>query len=226
MIDALAGNAGSRDYDVTQNNTAFLIGVERFYPQNGQVVRRDNLSARNTVIENELLPNQYDYVAMGGSFIGHFNNGLFSIGNTAPELPDRQVFREAMDRMITEITGYGSTPVLIRGDPTFNFNVSDCTLNNLRFGLDNRCHLARDDFQEKFKEWGQFVDQLTEQFDELVVLDPAKVMCFEAWCYSELNGVPLYKDGGHLNYEGSKLTGRLYIDQFGNPFTFVAKRTY
>ncbi|CAN0579893.1 unnamed protein product, partial [Ectocarpus sp. 12 AP-2014] len=159
MIDVLAGNAGLRGYDVTQSNTAFLIGVERFYRQDGEVVKHGNFSIRNAVIESELLPNQYDYVVMGGSFIGHYNNGLFSTDQTSAELSDRQVFREAMVNTIIEVIGHGSTPVLIRGNPTFNFNVSDCTLNNLRFGLDNRCHLAREDFQEKFREWGQFVDQ-------------------------------------------------------------------
>jgi hypothetical protein len=218
MIDVLAGDAGLRGYDVTQNNTAFLIGVERFYLQAGQVVKHGNFSARNAVIENELLPNRYDYVVLGGSFIGHYNTGLFSTDHTPPELSDPQVFRGAMVNTIIEVIGHGSTPVLIRGNPTFNFDVSDCTLNNLRFGLDNRCHLAREDFQEKFQEWGQFVDQLTKQFDQLVVIDPAKVMCDEAWCYSELDGLPLYRDGGHLNYEGSKLIGQLYIEQFGNPF--------
>jgi len=223
MIDALAGKAGLRAYDVTQSNTAFLIGVERFYLQDGQVVKHDNFSTRNDVIGNELLPNKYDYVVMGGSFIGHYNNGLFSTGQTPTDSSDPKVFRESMVRTITEIIGHGSTPVLIRGNPTFDFNVSDCTLNNLRFGLDKSCHLARDDFEEKFREWGRFVDQLTQQFNQLVVIDPAKVMCDDAWCYSELNGVPLYKDGGHLNYEGSKLIGRLYIEQFGNPFTSAAK---
>lgn len=224
MIDVLAGNAGLRGYDVTQSNTIFLLGVERFYRQDGQVVKHGNFSTRNAVIERELLPNQYDYVVMGGSFISHYNNGLFSSGQASPELPDPQVFREAMVNTIVEVIGHGSTPVLIRGNPTFNINVSDCTLNNLRFGLDNHCHLAREDFQEKFSEWDQFLDQLTKRFDQLAVIDPAKVMCDEAWCYSELDGLPLYKDGGHLNYEGSKLIGQLYIEQFGNPFTSLTTK--
>jgi peptidoglycan/LPS O-acetylase OafA/YrhL len=218
MIDEMAGKVGFRGYDVTQSSTAFLIGVERFYLQDGQVVNHGNFSARNAVIENELLPNQYDYVVLGGSFISYYNNGLFSINRTSPKSSDPKVFREAMVRTVTEIIEHGSTPVLIKGNPTFNFNVSDCTLNNLRFGLDNSCNMARG-LWEKSREWGKFVDQLTEQFDPLVVIDPAKVMCDETWCYSELDGVPLYKDGGHLNYEGSKLIGRLYSERFGNPFT-------
>lgn len=128
-----------------------------------------------------------------------------------------------MVRTISEIIGYGSTPVLIKGSPTFGCDISNCTLNNQRFGLAKNCHLAREDVQESFREWSQFVEQLQEQFNQLVVIDPAKVMCDDEWCYSELDGLPLYKDGGHLNYEGSKLIGRLYIEQFGNPFASEIK---
>lgn len=58
----------------------------------------------------------------------------------------------------------------------------------------------------------------------ILVIDPALVMCDESWCYSDLFGTPLYKDSSHLNYEGSKLVGRLYLEKFGNPF-FVEKST-
>lgn len=219
MISVLADDARLRGYDVTQSNTAFMVGIERFYRQGEQVVRHSNFSERNAFIEQKLLPNQYDYVVLGGSFVSHYNDGLFSTDLVAPETPTPEVFREAMVRTITEIIGHGSTPVLIKGNPTFGFDVSSCTLNNLRFDLDKNCHLKREDYNEKFGEWGQFVEELQEQFDQLVVIDPAKVMCDEHWCYSELEGLPLYKDSGHLNYEGSKLIGELYIDRFGNPFT-------
>ncbi len=222
MISELAGNAGLRGYDVTQSNTVFLVGVERFNHQGEQVVRHGNFSERNAVIEQKLLPNGYDYVVLGGAFASHYINGLFSTDLVAPETANPEVFREAIIRTIAEIIGYGSTPVLINGNPTFGFDVSSCTLNNLRFGLDKNCHLEREDYEEKFGEWSQFVEELQEQFDHLVVIDPAKVMCDEHWCYSELDGVPLYKDSGHLNYEGSKLIGKLYIERFGNPFATPA----
>lgn len=218
MISVLADDAGLRGYDVTQSNTAFLVGVERFYRQGEQVVRHSNFSERNAVIEQKLLPNQYDYVVLGGSFVGLYNGGLFSADLVAPETPNPEVFREAMARTITEIIEHGSTPVLIKGNPTFGFDVSSCTLNSLRFGQDMNCHLEREDYNEKFGEWSQFVEELQEQFDQLVVIDPAKVMCDEYLCYSDLDGVPFYKDSGHLNYEGSKLLGRLYMEKFGNPF--------
>lgn len=113
--------------------------------------------------------------------------------------------------------------MLIKCNPTFGFDVSSCTLNDLRFALDKNCHMERDDYDEKFGEWSRFVEGLHEQLGQLVVVDPAMVLCDEHLCYSEFDGIPLYKDSGHLNYEGSQLIGRLYTEQFGNPFTSAVK---
>lgn len=225
MVGMLANDAGLRGYDVTQSNTPFLVGVERFYRQGDQVIHHRNFSERNAVIEQKLLPNQYDYVVLAGSFASHYTEGLFRTDLIEPERQNSKIFREAMVLTITEIIGHGSTPVLIKGNPTFGFDVSNCTLTNLRFGLEKNCRLERDDYEERFREWNQFVEKLQKQFDSLVVIDPAKVMCDERWCYSELRGVPLYKDRDHLNYEGSKLIGRLYVKQFGNPFTASKERS-
>lgn len=225
MIDIMAAEAGLRGYDVTQSNTPFLIGVERFYSKGGELIRHENFSARNATIERELLTNRYDFVVLGGAFENHFSRGLFSTERNPKSEPDQRVFREAMVRTIAKIVEHSSTPVLIKGNPTFGFNVSDCTLNNIRFDLDKNCHLARNAHDEEFREWNRFVDQLTERFEQLVVIDPVRVMCDEAWCYSELGGLPLYKDSGHLNYLGSKLLGQLYIDEFGNPFIAALEKT-
>src|SRR5690554_5657272 len=223
MFDLLARDAGMRGYDVTQSATPFLIGVERFSQQGDMLVHYDDFAQRNAFIASKLVPRQYDYVVLGGKFASFYGNAYLSLADQAPEAPTPELFRESMRETLQMIIAAGSTPVLIKGNPTFKYDVSDCTLNNLRFGLNNGCSMPRDEFDAHFRDWSQFVEQLQEQFNQLVVIDPAKVMCDDEWCYSELDGLPLYKDSGHLNYEGSKLIGRLYIEQFGNPFTSEVK---
>jgi len=223
MFDLLARDAGMRGYDVTQSATPFLIGVERFSQQGDMLVHYDDFAQRNAFIASKLVPRQYDYVVLGGKFASFYGNAYLSLADQAPEAPTPELFRESMRETLQMIIAAGSTPVLIKGNPTFKYDVSDCTLNNLRFGLNNGCSMPRDEFDAYFRDWSQFVEQLQEQFNQLVVIDPAKVMCDDEWCYSELDGLPLYKDSGHLNYEGSKLIGRLYIEQFGNPFTSEVK---
>jgi peptidoglycan/LPS O-acetylase OafA/YrhL len=225
MIDTLATRAGLRGYDVTQSNSPFLVDVERFYRQGGELVFQANFSARNRIIETELLPRDYGYVVLGGGFNSYFNKGLFSSDqHPPPQYPNPDLFSDAMVKTIEKISEHGSIPVLIQGNPTFDYNVSNCTLNNLRFELEEKCHMDRTSYQENFQNWNKFVDQLSSKFDQLIVIDPAKVMCNDELCYSELDDTPLYKDSGHLNYEGSKLIGELYIDRFGNPFKSATEK--
>lgn len=217
MVDVLAKNAGLRAYDVTQSNTVFLIDVEHFYRQGDEVVHHFNFRARNDFIEDELLPRRYPYVVLGASYVGHLG-GMFSRGTNGPEEDGKRVFVDALYDTVRTIISHGSIPVLIKGNPTYDHDISRCTLNNARFGKTYTCSIARADFDRKFREWNGIVDELKARFESLVVIDPASVMCNKEICFTELMGVPLYKDGGHLNYKGSELIGELYIERFGNPF--------
>jgi peptidoglycan/LPS O-acetylase OafA/YrhL len=219
MVDVMAKSADLRGYDVTQSNSPFLVDVERFYKQDNSMVYHENFQARNSFIKNKLLPNEYKFVVLGGAFKNHFNGGFFSGDKKfPPESSESIAFKDSFFKTMDVILEYGSIPVLIKGNPTFKQDVSSCTLNNLRFGLSNDCNLKASVYAEESRDWSEFVDQLAARYDQLIVIDPAEILCDEELCYSELNDTPLYKDRGHLNYIGSELIGELYLKEVGNPF--------
>ncbi|MFC6327523.1 acyltransferase family protein [Alloalcanivorax gelatiniphagus] len=218
MIDVLASKAGLRAYDITQSNTAFMVGVDRYYERDGEIVKHGNFRTRNEVLRNDIIPKGYDYVVMAGSYVGYYK-GLLSDGGNAPSHAETPaVMKAAMLATVQAVIESGAVPIIVKGAPTFDRNVSRCTLNNLRFGKNEECNLPRKEYEEKFAGWSALLDSLTEEFDSLVVIDPAKVMCDQSWCYSELDGLPLYKDSNHLNYKGSMLIGEIYASEVGNPF--------
>jgi len=217
MVDVLAKKAGLRGYDVTQSNTVFLIDVDRYYQKGDEIIHHSNFRTRNEYIENELLPREYPYVVLGASYVSHLQ-GMFSRDSNGPKEDGREVFVDSLVETIERIIGHGSIPVLIKGNPIFGHDVSRCTLNNVRFGKAENCSMSREDFESKFRDWNGIVDDLKARFSSLVVIDPARVICDRDFCYSELNGVPLYKDSNHLNYKGAELIGELYYQHFGNPF--------
>jgi hypothetical protein len=219
MVDVMAKSADLRGYDVTQSNSPFLVDVERFYKQDNSMVYHENFQARNSFIKNKLLPNEYKFVVLGGAFKNHFNGGFFSDDKKLlPQSSDTVAFKDSFFKTMDVILEYGSIPVLIKGNPTFKQDVSSCTLNNLRFGLSNDCNLKASVYAKESRDWSEFVDQLAARYDQLIVIDPAEILCDEELCYSELNDTPLYKDRGHLNYIGSELIGELYLKEVGNPF--------
>lgn len=218
MIDVLAREAGLRGYDVTQSNTVFLMNADRYYKQGDVLVHHSNFRKRNDYIAAELLPRGYHYVVLGASYAGHINGGLFTREGDGREMADDSLFLDALRETIKAVVGYGSVPVLIKGNPTLQSDISRCTLNNHRFGLDADCSLVRSEFDSKFANWNQMVVSLEEEFETLLVIDPSRVICDDDYCYSEIEGLPLYKDGNHLNYMGSEFIGELYLKRFGNPF--------
>lgn len=223
MFDVLASDAGVRGYDVTQSQSPFLVDVNWYYKQGEKTLLHKNMKSRNEFVKNELISNEYDYVVLAGSFVNYLRQGLFSFQEAVPDISQPGVFREAMIRTIDLIVENGSTPILVKGNPIFSSDVSHCTLNNIRFGLNKKCFMLKSEYQKNFYEWSGFVDELESRFESLIVVDPAQVMCDEDKCYTEIEGVPLYKDAGHLNYEGSKLIGELYIERYKNPFLNLNK---
>ena len=218
MIDVLASRAGLRAYDITQSNTAFMVGVDRYYERDGEIVKHGNFRSRNEVLRNKIIPKGYDYVVMAGSYVGYYN-GLLSNDSNAPSQTETPiVMKEAMSATMRSVIETGAVPIIIKGAPAFDHDISRCTLNNLRFGKNEECHLPRKAYEVKFADWSALLESLTEEFDSLVVIDPAEVMCDATWCYSELNDLPLYKDSNHLNYKGSKLIGEIYASEVGDPF--------
>ncbi|EPJ7086277.1 hypothetical protein NK529_000606 [Citrobacter amalonaticus] len=43
------------------------------------------------------------------------------------------------------------------------------------------------------------------------------MQCPDGMCRTEIEGIPLYRDVGHLNDYATKTLGEAYLQQFGNP---------
>ncbi len=220
MIDVLAKDAGLRAYDITQSQTPFLIGVDRYYEQNDVLVKHNNFSDRNKFIESQVIPRGYTYVVLAASFNAYNTREVFSEYDRAPVVNDSAaLFQSSLNKTINLIVENGSVPVLVKGNPVFDFDVSNCTLNNKRFGLQDECSMRTSTYQNDFLSWGSFVDELKASFPQMIVIDPAVVMCNEQICFSEIDSIPLYKDRAHLNYLGSELVGRKLLEVQQNPFS-------
>lgn len=220
MFDVLSTNAGVRGYDITQDSSPFMIGVDRHYKDRGILLLDRKFRTRNKWLADKISSERYGFVVLGGNFNSYFKNGIFSDIDTPTNLLDKsqKYFQDSIKNTVQLIIDSGSIPVLIKGAPVFDRNIAQCTLNKIRFDIFENCDVSRSVYEEKHREWNFFVNEISKKFRELIVVDPAKVMCDEILCYSELNDIPLYKDGGHLNYLGSELIGELYLKKVGNPF--------
>lgn len=217
MIDVMAKDAGLRAYDITQSQTIYLPEARRFYIQDGKEIEHLNFYIRNKTLQQEIKDGKYKYVVLGGSFFTSLKGAEYSLDGD-DHRNGKTVFMTQLDLAIQEIMQSGAIPYVIKGNPTYSFQIQDCTLNNKRFNLSNVCDMSLTEYTKQFNEWDEYLIKLTNKYPSIKVIDPALIICDSLKCHSEIMDTPLYRDAGHLNDFGSRLIGSIYIERLGNPF--------
>lgn len=219
MVDVIAKDAGLRGYDITQSNTVFLPYTKSFYFQDGERVEYKNFEARNNTLIKKIEEDGYRAVVLAGSFATHYNSGDFEAASE--DAKGTKVFEQQFEEAVRLIQTAGAVVVVVKGNPLLGDIPADCPLVNARFGFSNRCDVALQTHQAYFRKWDALLKVLSLKYPKMVVIDPAEIMCNQKDCLSEIDGLPLYRDGNHLNHLGSELIGRRYIEKFGNPLLSI-----
>jgi hypothetical protein len=55
------------------------------------------------------------------------------------------------------------------------------------------------------------------KYPQLVIIDPKDIQCTKGTCAAELNGIPVYRDAGHITDYASYYIGKVYLQKYGNP---------
>jgi len=219
MMDVFASGAGLRGYDSSQSNTIYLPGVDRVYSKSGQEKIHKQFKSRNEAWTELIKNNDYKAVVLGGSYAIHYGSDSFIYNNER----GREAFRDAFRNALRVIDDADALAFVITGSPILIETDYDCGLINERFGKNLPCKYPRSRHDEKFEEWVAFVSQLKQEFPRVIFIDPVAVLCDDDYCYAELDGLPFYHDGNHLNYIGSQEIGRRYMQEFGNPLDVIAR---
>lgn len=215
MLDVMAKDAGLRGYDITQSNTIFLPDTQSFYKVNGAKVEMERFALRNKILVKKIRDTHYKAVILGAAFTEHYNGGNFEVlgGNIA----SRKVFEIKLAQAISLIQDAGSIAVIINDTPELGSIHADCTLKNERFSRSDNCDVNLHDQLKNAGAWNAVLNRLVQKYPKLMIIDPTKVICDQERCVSQIDGIPLYGKGSHLNQIGSELVGHKYISQFGNP---------
>lgn len=218
FLDELGKAAQERGYDMTRSQTAFLPDVDFWTPREGKPEYHRNFKPRNIYISALLRREKYRYVVLAGSWNGYFNAGNFiKLGH----LEGKEAFKKGMRAAIKEASSAAQKVLVLQTVPGLPAGLYDCSLRNARFGLSNDCSLAMDLYKIQVAEVNKFFEELKKEFPEVIWVDPALIMCETDRCLTEIDGLPLYKDGGHLNDAGSRLLASKWIQKFGNPLNAI-----
>lgn len=214
MINVLAKDAGLKGYEIDQNSSFFMPGVERYVVKDGIEKRAPEFKTRNDQIKKHLLNHKYKYVVLAGSYADNFIVSSFKDGSNQSSA---EVMEAGLNRAIDLVSENGATPLIIKGMPKVEDLDQNCPLRKQMFG-DVDCSFERKNHDEHFKEWNAMLKRLELKHQNLKVIDIEDFFCDKNKCYLDKDGLPLYIDQKHINYVASGKLGEWYIKNQSNPF--------
>lgn len=118
---------------------------------------------------------------------------------------------EAMKKTVDTLRSLGKKVVVVAPPPNGGFDSGLC-LERLEKGLpilgsENECSINNDSRMKVQKKVLEFLSLASREAD-VEVIDFADFLCSEGTCRTYLDGTFLYRDKGHLSYDGAALIGK------------------
>ena len=222
MVDVMANNAGIRGYDITQDATIFMPDTKHSKKSDGsKILKPEIFYLRNNALVKIIKKGHYKAVILGGRFAAAYNEGAYEAINE--NRSSKEVFEDGLGKAIVLIQNASSKAIIINDIPELGTVKAECTLNNQRFNRSDDCNINLEGHLKLFKDWNAVLDRLSKKYPDLLIIDPTKITCDKEKCFSQIDGIPLYRnhDENHLNQVGSELIGRQYVAKFGNPLLVI-----
>lgn len=164
--------------------------------------------------------NHYDYVLIGQLWSNYLSDNLITnLGDKRSLALSRKRFKVALDKALELITNSGAKPVLISASASMQSNFHDCFFKHFKL------HQAYDPEQCNFdltlsasERWlDQVFLKMQTRYPQLILIDPKRVQCEQGKCKADINGVPVYRDVGHITDYASYQLGQQYLKKYQNP---------
>lgn len=213
FMDELGKAAGMRGYDMTRSNTPYLPGVDRWMMRDGVADHHENFVPRNVHVSRMLDSARYDAVILAGNYTGFFADEIVRSKDAEGPVALEQGLRSA----IKHAKKAAPRVLVIETVPLLQGNLHDCSLRAERFQRRLDCTFPAGEYLANTAGVRALFKSLKRDFPDVIWVEPDKLLCDQRRCLTEMEGVPLYKDRGHLNDVGSRLLAKKWIEKYGNP---------
>ncbi|MFA5960770.1 MAG: acyltransferase family protein [Tatlockia sp.] len=169
--------------------------------------------------------NHYDFVFLGQVWRNYLGNHIINQLKDARSEPlAKRRIAMALDNALQRITDSGARPVILKSTASTMDNLHDCFFKHIkqRRKYDpNECSFTF--FDERERWFDTLFAKMQQKYPRMILIDPMKVLCPEGLCRADIDGVPVYRDFGHItDYASSKL-GSMYLAKYPNPLQPVGK---
>lgn len=164
--------------------------------------------------------NHYDYVILGQIWSNYLSPHIINqVGDARSLALSKQRLSAAVNQALKIIIDSGAIPVLIKTSALMQQNSHDCFFKHIK--LRQKYHPEACSFNQTASIKDRWFDDLFKKmkvkYPQLILIDPQKVQCAHNLCPAEINGIPIYRDAGHITDYASYQFARLYLQKFKNP---------
>ncbi|KTC91092.1 acyltransferase family protein [Fluoribacter dumoffii] len=159
----------------------------------------------------------YDYVIIGQLWVNYLTDNIINNPGDKRSLPlTQRRLEKALDKALSIIIASGAKPVLIHSTAIMQNNFHDCFFKHIKLRKSYTPHDC--DFSFKEEQWfNHLFKKMKSKYPHLIVIDPKKVQCMHNRCQADIDGVPVYRDVGHITDYASYRLGELYLQKYSNP---------
>jgi len=172
---------------------------------------------------NMIKANHYDYVIIGEAWKGYLGDKIINNLNDKRSLQlTKERITIALDQAVQIIIASGAKPVLIKATAVAKQNLHDCFFAHVKRRRNYnpaQCNFNLQETEDQSEEdWlNNLFLNMKNKYSQLIILDPKKVQCPNGQCRADIDGVPAFRDEGHLTDYASYQLAKRYLHQYSNP---------
>ena len=146
-----------------------------------------------------------------GNWVLHFE------GDKKGASDNRTVFSLGLMQTLDALLAAGKKVTFLYDVPELGFDIRSCfSFRPLSMSANDvhSCSISRADFKKRTSAFKIMVDKILVQRPEVKVIDLAKALCDEKYCYGAKDGVLFYIDDDHLSHRGAAYVVSKLWDEF------------
>jgi peptidoglycan/LPS O-acetylase OafA/YrhL len=164
---------------------------------------------------HQIKTNHYDFVILAQNWDGYLDNKLIT---TKPVNQIKKEIEKALEEALDLIIASGAKPVLIQ-----SIAASDsyhCFLKHIKWRNKYDPKQCNFDVKSSRSHWqDKLFSHMKNKYKQLIIIDPKKAQCPKGLCTAEINGIPMFRDYGHMTDYAAYHLGARYLDHRNNPFS-------
>lgn len=188
------------------------------YLQEGDYYKtcRDNVKSYYDDIKSK----KYKYVIISEVWPNYpYFNVRYNLNDKLTEQQSITVISKALDDGVKQIVEAGAQPILVKTMFAMPQNYLTCFFEHYKTRKEYAPNQCNPSPEVNTATWvDQLFSSIKEKYPTLIIIDPKDVQCPDGMCRTEIKGIPLYRDVGHLNDYATTELGKEYLQKYGNPF--------